>query len=59
MANHHIYRDLRPMKNILNGQKVFAKKISHAPYRYTLATSVRATDEQTDTILTKLKKERI
>jgi len=36
MANHHIYRDLRPMKNILNGQKVFAKKISHAPYRYTL-----------------------
>jgi RimJ/RimL family protein N-acetyltransferase len=40
MANHHIYRDLRPMKNILNGQKVFAKKISHAPYRYTLAQSI-------------------
>ena len=41
MAKHHIYSKFRTLKSILDGQKVYFNKISHAPYRWTLYASVK------------------
>lgn len=36
MAKYHIYSKFSPQKSLLNGQKIYFNKISHAPYRWTL-----------------------